>query len=98
MKQTIIVITTHVIVQLLIYGTLSYFHLLLFLITRVIRTPPNTLEMVCMHSASVIANLVIAGLFSVFWRHTWRLNMVCVIVNLMFIIIYSVVIWHMYYS
>jgi len=98
MKQTIIVLTTHVIVQLLFYGMLTYLHLGMLLITIVITPGPNMLELVYMHSASVIANLVIAGLFSVFWRHTWRLNMVCVIVNLVFIIIYSVVIWNMYYS
>lgn len=96
MKQSIIVITTHVIMQLLIYSMLTYLHLGMILITLILPPGPNMLELVYMHSASVLVSLVIAALFIFFWRHTWRLNRICIIVNLVLIIMYSGMIWQMY--
>jgi len=98
MKKIIVVISTHVIVQILIYSILSYFHLWGFLFTRIQPKGPSVIELMYMHSTSVFVNLFIAAIFMSFWRNTWRLNVICVIINFMFILIYSVFIWMIYQS
>lgn len=98
MKKTSIVISVHVILQIVIYCILSYFHLWGFLFSIITPTRPSVAELVYMHSSSVLVSLVIASIFIAFWRNTWRLNTICFIVNLVFITIYSVFVWLEYHS
>ena len=98
MKKTIIVVSIHVVVQILIYCFLSYLHLGLLVFSIIQPTLPSVAELVYMHSSSVLVSLLIAAIFIAFWRNTWRLNTICVIINLVLIMIYSVFIWMEYHS
>ena len=97
-KQKTIVIVTHLIVQLVIYGILSYYHFWIFLINRITETLPTVRELVYMHSPSVIATLIIAVVFTVFRRNTLPLNVMIVSLNILLNVIYIIAIWNIYNS
>lgn len=97
-KLKVMIITTHIVVQLMIYGVLSYFHVWSFLFSRVFFPPPTAAEYVYLHSISVLPSVVVALLFIIFCKNTWRLHAVFVVENIVLMIIYSIVIWNIFYS
>lgn len=95
MKRTVI-ISTHVVLQLIIYCVLSYFHLWGYLMTRVIPTRPVLTDLLSMHSVSPIGSLIVAIIFTSIWRSTWKLNVYCTITNFVLITLYTIFIWMNY--
>lgn len=91
------IISIHVVLQLIIYCGLSYFHLWGFLLTRVIPEPPVLTDFLYMHSVSPIASILVAIIFTLIWRGTWKLNLTCTIASFSFIILYTIFIWTNYY-
>jgi hypothetical protein len=96
MKRTVI-ISSHVVLQLIIYCGLSYFHLWGYLLTRVIPKQPVLSDFLLMHSVSPICSLIVAITFTSIWRSTWKLNLYCTIANFALVVLYTVLIWMNYY-